>query len=604
MKIYDISRSNIIFTSFNDVWYHTVKMSIKQILKYLKPYIIQILVLTVFVVIQVQTDLALPRYLSDIINEGIILQDNDAILSIGLEMLGVTLIGVIASVIVGYFAARVSTGVSKSVREEIYGKVLGFSAKEMNKFSTASLLTRSTNDVQQIQMVIYLFLRMVISAPIMGISAVINAFQLAPDLSWLIATAVGVVFTIIIAVMVFAVPKFKILQKYIDKLNRVSRENLTGLRVIRAFNTQKYELKKFDNVNKELVRLNLFINRLMVFLQPILFLIFNFLNIGIIWFGAKLLDTRMLEMGDMFAFVQYASQVIMSFLMLTMIIIFLSRSMVSIQRIGEILKTKNSIKESKNPKKFNKQSEGKIEYRNVSFAYPDSEEPVIKNISFTANPGETTAFIGSTGSGKSTVINLLPRFYDVTEGEILIDGINIKDVSLRDLRDRIGYVPQKGYLFSGTIKSNLFFGKEDATEEELKEASEIAQAYDFISEYKKGFDNPITQGGTNVSGGQKQRLSIARALVKNPSIYIFDDSFSALDMKTERNLRKALSKKTKDSTVLIVTQKIGTVMNADKIVVLDEGKIVGVGRHEELLEECEVYREIALSQLSKEELKI
>jgi ATP-binding cassette subfamily B protein len=579
-------------------------MSIKQILKYLKPYIIQILVLTVFVVIQVQTDLALPRYLSDIINEGIILQDNDAILSIGLEMLGVTLIGVIASVIVGYFAARVSTGVSKSVREEIYGKVLGFSAKEMNKFSTASLLTRSTNDVQQIQMVIYLFLRMVISAPIMGISAVINAFQLAPDLSWLIATAVGVVFTIIIAVMVFAVPKFKILQKYIDKLNRVSRENLTGLRVIRAFNTQKYELKKFDNVNKELVRLNLFINRLMVFLQPILFLIFNFLNIGIIWFGAKLLDTRMLEMGDMFAFVQYASQVIMSFLMLTMIIIFLSRSMVSIQRIGEILKTKNSIKESKNPKKFNKQSEGKIEYRNVSFAYPDSEEPVIKNISFTANPGETTAFIGSTGSGKSTVINLLPRFYDVTEGEILIDGINIKDVSLRDLRDRIGYVPQKGYLFSGTIKSNLFFGKEDATEEELKEASEIAQAYDFISEYKKGFDNPITQGGTNVSGGQKQRLSIARALVKNPSIYIFDDSFSALDMKTERNLRKALSKKTKDSTVLIVTQKIGTVMNADKIVVLDEGEIVGVGRHEELLEECEVYREIALSQLSKEELKI
>jgi ATP-binding cassette subfamily B protein len=579
-------------------------MSIKQILKYLKPYIIQILVLTVFVVIQVQTDLALPRYLSDIINEGIILQDNDAILSIGLEMLGVTLIGVIASVIVGYFAARVSTGVSKSVREEIYGKVLGFSAKEMNKFSTASLLTRSTNDVQQIQMVIYLFLRMVISAPIMGISAVINAFQLAPDLSWLIATAVGVVFTIIIAVMVFAVPKFKILQKYIDKLNRVSRENLTGLRVIRAFNTQKYELKKFDNVNKELVRLNLFINRLMVFLQPILFLIFNFLNIGIIWFGAKLLDTRMLEMGDMFAFVQYASQVIMSFLMLTMIIIFLSRSMVSIQRIGEILKTKNSIKESNNPKKFNKQSEGKIEYKNVSFAYPDSEEPVIKNISFTANPGETTAFIGSTGSGKSTVINLLPRFYDVTEGEILIDGINIKDVSLRDLRDRIGYVPQKGYLFSGTIKSNLFFGKEDATEEELKEASEIAQAYDFISEYKKGFDNPITQGGTNVSGGQKQRLSIARALVKNPSIYIFDDSFSALDMKTERNLRKALSKKTKDSTVLIVTQKIGTVMNADKIVVLDEGEIVGVGRHEELLEECEVYREIALSQLSKEELKI
>jgi ATP-binding cassette subfamily B protein len=579
-------------------------MSIKQILKYLKPYILQILVLTVFVVIQVQTDLALPRYLSDIINEGIILQDNDAILSIGLEMLGVTLIGVVASVIVGYFAARVSTGVSKDVREEIYGKVLGFSAKEMNKFSTASLLTRSTNDVQQVQMVIYLFLRMVISAPIMGISAVINAFQLAPDLSWLIATAVGIVFTIIIAVMVFAVPKFKILQKYIDKLNRVSRENLTGLRVIRAFNTQKYELEKFDSVNKELVRINLFINRLMVFLQPILFLIFNFLSIGVIWFGAKLIDERMLEMGDMFAFVQYASQVIMSFLMLTMIIVFLSRSMVSIQRIVEVLNTKNSIKEPKNPKKFSKKAKGEVEYKNVSFAYPDSEEPVIKNISFTASPGETTAFVGSTGSGKSTVINLLPRFYDVTDGEILIDGINIKDVSLKDLRDRIGYVPQKGYLFSGTIKSNLSFGKEDASEEELREASEIAQAYDFISEYKKRFNNPITQGGTNVSGGQKQRLSIARALVKNPSIYIFDDTFSALDTKTEKSLREALSKKTKDSTVLIVTQKIGTIMNADKIVVLDDGEIVGIGRHEELLKKCKVYREIALSQLSKEELKI
>jgi len=577
---------------------------VKNLFKYLKPYILQILILVVFVVIQVQTDLALPGYLSDIINEGIILQDNDAILNIGLEMLGVTLIGAVASVIVGYFAARVSTGVSKDVREGIYTKILGFSTKEINKFSTASLLTRSTNDVQQVQTVIFMFLRLVISAPIMGVGAVINAYQKAPDLSWLIATAVAVIFTIIIAVMVFAVPKFKILQKFVDKLNRVSRENLTGLRVIRAFNTQKYELKKFDNVNKELVRINLFINKLMVFLQPILFLIFNFLNIGVIWFGAKLLDARILEMGEMFAFVQYASQVIMSFLMLTMVIIFLSRSMVSLQRIGEILNTKNSVKESKKPKKFKKGSKGKIEYKEVSFTYDNSEEPVIKNISFTASPGETTAFIGSTGSGKSTVINLLPRFYDVTKGKILIDGIDIKDVNLKDLRDRIGYVPQKGYLFSGTIKSNLSFGKEDATEEELKEASEIAQAYDFISDYKEKFNNPITQGGTNVSGGQKQRLSIARALIKEPDIYIFDDSFSALDMKTDRDLRKALSKKTKESTVLIVAQKIGTIMNADKIIVLDEGKIVGEGTHEELLKECKVYEEIALSQLSEEELKL
>jgi ATP-binding cassette subfamily B protein len=438
----------------------------------------------------------------------------------------------------------------------------------------------------------------------MGIGAIINAYQKAPDLSWLIALAVAVVFTIIILVMIFTVPKFKVLQKLIDKLNRVSREHLTGLRVIRAFNTQKYELRKFDKTNKDLVDVNLFINRIMILLQPTLFLVMNLLSIGVVWFGAKLIDERLLEMGELFAFIQYANQVVMSFLMLTMVIIFLSRSLVSVQRIGEILKIKNSIKESKKPKKFKKNSKGKVEYKNVSFSYDRGEEPVIKSISFIANPGETTAFIGSTGSGKSTIINLLPRFYDPTKGEILIDGMNIQDVSLKDLREKIGYVPQKGYLFSGTIKSNLSFGKEDATKEELKEASEIAQAYEFISEYKKKFDSPITQGGTNVSGGQKQRISIARALVKEPDIYIFDDSFSALDMKTERNLREALSNKTKESTVLIVAQKIGTIMNADKIIVLDEGGIVGEGTHSELLSSSKVYREIALSQLSEEELKI
>lgn len=576
----------------------------KQFFKYLKPYILQILILFVFVVILVQTDLALPGYLADIINKGIILQDNDTILRIGLEMIGVTFIGAVASVIVGYFAARISTGISRDIRDGVYSKILSFSAKEISKFSTASLLTRSTNDVQQVQGLVFMVLRMVLSAPIMAIGAIINAYQKAPDLSWLVAVAVAIIFTIIIVVMIFAIPKFKILQKLVDKLNRVSRENLTGLRVIRAFNTQKYELRKFDKVNKNLVNVNLFINRIMILLQPTLFLVMNLLSIAVIWFGAKLIDERLLGMGELFAFVQYATQVVMSFLMLTMVIIFLSRSLVSLQRIGEILKIKNSIKESKKPKEFKEDSKGKIEYKNVSFAYDNSEEPVIKNISFTANPGEVTAFVGSTGSGKSTIINLLPRFYDPTKGEILVDGINIQDVSLKDLREKIGYVPQKGYLFSGTIKSNLSFGKKDATKEELKEASEIVQAYEFISEYKKEFNNPITQGGTNVSGGQKQRLSIARALVKEPNIYIFDDSFSALDMKTEKNLRRALFKKIKHSTVLIVAQKVGTIMDADKIIVLDEGKIVGEGTHTELFSSSKLYKEIALSQLSEDELKI
>ena len=576
----------------------------KNLLKYLKPYILLILIAIVFIVIQVQTDLALPGYLSEIINKGVILQDTDAILSVGLEMLGVALIGAVAAIIVSYIAARVSTGVARDVREGIYSKILSLSTKEINKFSTASLLTRSTNDIQQVQTVIFMFLRMVISAPIMGVGAIINAYENAPDMSWMIVVAVLTIFLIIVVVFIFAVPKFSKLQKLVDRLNRVSRENLTGLRVIRAFNTQEYEQEKFDVVNKDLVKLNLFINKMMVSLQPILFLIMNLLSIGIVWFGGHLLNESKLGIGDMFAFMQYAMQVVMSFLRLTMIIIFLTRSVVSLKRIGEILSIKNVIKDSKKPKKFKKEGEGNIEYRNVSFSYDNSEEAVIKNISFKANSGETTAFIGSTGSGKSTLINLLPRFYDVSSGVILLDGIDIKEVKQKDLRDRIGYVPQKGSLFSGTIRSNLLYGKENATDEDLISSTKTAQAYEFISEYEKNFDNPITQGGTNVSGGQKQRLSIARALIKEPDIYIFDDSFSALDMKTDQKLRKALSEKTKEATVLIVAQKIGTIMNADKIIVLDEGKIVGEGTHEELLKNCSVYKEIALSQLSEEELKI
>jgi len=576
----------------------------KNLLKFLKPYIFQILLVIVLVVVQVQTDLALPGYLSDIINKGVILQDNDAILSIGLKMLGVAAIGAVATVIVGYLASRVSTGVARDLREGIYIKILGFSTKEINKFSVGSLLTRSTNDIQQIQTVIFMFLRLVVSAPIMGVGAILKAYQNAPDMSWLIVLAVATIFILIVVVFLFAVPKFKILQKLVDKLNQVSRENLTGLRVIRAFNKQKYQEEKFDDVNKELTGINLFINRVMIVLQPLLFLVLNLTSIGVVWFGAKLLNEGSLEIGDMLAFMQYAMQVIMSFLRLTMVIIFLTRSLVSIKRIGEIFNTKNSVNDPKKPKKFDKGGIGDVEYRNVSFSYKDSEEPVIKDISFIAKSGEITAFVGSTGSGKSTLVNLLPRFYDVTKGSILLDGIDIREVKQTDLRNRIGYIPQKGYLFSGTIKSNFQYGKDDATEEEMIFVSKTAQAYDFISKYKKGFDNEITQGGTNVSGGQKQRISIARALIKNPDIYIFDDSFSALDMKTDFALREALDKEIRNATVLIVAQKISTILHADKIIVLDEGKLVGEGTHDELLKNCKVYREIALSQLSKEELKI
>jgi len=576
----------------------------KNLLKFLKPYIFQILLVIVLVVVQVQTDLALPGYLSDIINKGVILQDNDAILSIGLKMLGVAAIGAVATVIVGYLASRVSTGVARDLREGIYIKILGFSTKEINKFSVGSLLTRSTNDIQQIQTVIFMFLRLVVSAPIMGVGAILKAYQNAPDMSWLIVLAVATIFILIVVVFLFAVPKFKILQKLVDKLNQVSRENLTGLRVIRAFNKQKYQEEKFDDVNKELIGINLFINRVMIVLQPLLFLVLNLTSIGVVWFGAKLLNEGSLEIGDMLAFMQYAMQVIMSFLRLTMVIIFLTRSLVSIKRIGEIFNTKNSVNDPKKPKKFDKGGIGDVEYRNVSFSYKDSEEPVIKDISFIAKSGEITAFVGSTGSGKSTLVNLLPRFYDVTKGSILLDGIDIREVKQTDLRNRIGYIPQKGYLFSGTIKSNFQYGKDDATEEEMIFVSKTAQAYDFISKYKKGFDNEITQGGTNVSGGQKQRISIARALIKNPDIYIFDDSFSALDMKTDFALREALDKEIRNATVLIVAQKISTILHADKIIVLDEGKLVGEGTHDELLKNCKVYREIALSQLSKEELKI
>jgi ATP-binding cassette, subfamily B, multidrug efflux pump len=576
----------------------------KKILPYLKPYLLQIIIVIGLISVQVTTDLALPDYLADIINKGVVFQDNDVIFSIGAEMIGVAMIGAVATVIVGFLASKISTGAARDLRKGLYTKIQNFSSSEYDKFSTASLLTRSTNDVQQIQTVIFMFLRLVISAPIMGIGAVIKAYDSAPDMSWLIALAVGTLFSVISVVFVLAVPKFRLLQKLVDKINQVSRENLTGLRVIRAFNTQKKELQKFDEVNTDLTKVSLFTNKLMIALQPIMFLIFNLTTVGVVWFGAHLLNDGLLEIGGMLAFMQYAMQVIMSFLMLTMVIIFMTRAAVSIQRIGEVLKTDSSVKDPDEPVKFKKEFKGNIEYKDVSFAYANSDEAVIKKLSFTAKDGETTAFIGSTGSGKSTIINLLPRFHDVTEGSILIDGIDIREVSQKDLRDKIGYVPQKGSLFSGTIKSNIKYGNEDATEKELKEAAEISQAYEFISKYDDEFDNPITQGATNVSGGQKQRLSIARAVVKKPEIFIFDDSFSALDLKTDAALRKALDENTKNATVLVVAQRISTIKSADKIIVLNKGKIAGEGTHDELMKDCRVYKEIALSQLSEEELDI
>jgi ATP-binding cassette subfamily B protein len=503
---------------------------------------------------------------------------------------------------VGYIAARVGTGFSKSLRNDVFSKVESFSLTEFNKFSIASLITRSTNDIQQIQMVLTMMFRMVISAPITGVVAVIKASQIAPSMTWIMWVAVVALIVMIAIMFVMALPKFEIIQKLTDKLNLVTRENLTGLRVIRAFNTEKDEEKKFDKVNRELMKVNLFVNRLMVFLQPAMMLILNLTTIAIVWTGSHLVETGNLQIGDMMAFMQYALQVIIAFLMVSMLFILIPRASVSAKRILEVLETKPVIIDPKKPKKPKKEIRGIVEFKNVTFAYPDADIPVLQNISFQAKPGETTAIIGGTGSGKSTIVNLIPRFFDVTSGSILVDRIDIREMEQSELRKKIGYIPQKGILFSGTVESNIKYGAPDISEEEVKKAAEIAQASEFINKLEKKYKANIAQGGTNVSGGQKQRLSIARALATRPEIYIFDDSFSALDFKTDSKLRKELKKETKDSTVIIVAQRISTVLDADQIVVLEDGKVVGIGRHKELMKTCKVYREIALSQLSEQEL--
>ncbi len=573
-----------------------------KILRYLKKYTLQIIALIILIFGTVAATLQLPDFMAKIINQGIVNADNNLIYHTGGLMLLVALGGALCTVGVGYLASRIATGFSKDIRNLTFSKVESFSLNEFNKFSTASLITRSTNDIQQIQMVLVFAFRIVLQAPITGIWAIYKALALAPSMSWIIALAVVVLLSVILIVFSIALPKFTILQKLVDKLNLVTRQNLTGLRVIRAFNNEGIEKDKFDKANVDLTDANLFVNRLMVFMQPVMMLVFNVAALGIIWVGSHLINTGNLEIGNMIAFMQYAMQTMMSFLMLSFIFIMLPRASVSAKRVMEVIETEPAIKDPVKPVKSENQTSGVVEFNNVSYQYNGADTPALCDISFTAQPGQTTALIGSTGSGKSTLINLIPRFYDVTGGQILIDGVDVRDYKLEDLYKKIGYVPQRGVLFSGTIQSNIKYGAPQASQSEVLKAAEIAQAEEFVKKLDGGFGSPIAQGGTNVSGGQKQRLSIARAIVKNPEIFIFDDSFSALDFKTDSMLRTALNREIKNKTVLIVAQRISTILSADKIIVLDEGKIVGSGTHKELMRKCEVYKEIASSQLSEKEL--
>lgn len=524
------------------------------------------------------------------------------IINTGMLMLLISLLAAACTVAVGFLASKSAAGLSKDLRKNIFNKVESFSNAEFDKFSTASLITRTTNDITQIQMLIIIMIRMVFYAPIMGVGGVIRAIGKSTSMSWIIAVAVIVLLGLILTVFSLAMPKFKIVQKLIDRLNLVTRENLSGMMVIRAFNTQKFEEDRFDKANKDLTSTNLFVNRVIVFMMPAMMLIMNGVTLLIVWVGAHQIESSSMQVGDMMAFMQYAMQILMSFLMLSLMFIMIPRASVSAQRIAEVLETEPTILDPKEPKVFDENQKGVLEFKNVSFKYPGAEENVLNNINFTALPGQTTAFIGSTGSGKTTLINLIPRFYDVTDGQVLIDGVDVREVTQKELRSKIGYIPQKASLFSGTIESNLKYGDENAGPEDIEKSAEVAQAMEFINEKPERFEREISQGGTNVSGGQKQRLSIARALIKKPEIYIFDDSFSALDFKTDAALRKALKDYTVSGTVLIVAQRISTIMNAERIIVLDDGKIVGMGTHKELMENCETYQEIALSQLSKEEL--
>ena len=525
------------------------------------------------------------------------------ILKTGAKMLGLAALGMAASILACLMASRVGAKVGRGFRRDTFRKVIGFSNAEFDKFSTASLITRSTNDIQQIQFLTVMILRIVLYAPVMAIGGILKVSKTNVDMFWIIGLAVLLIVMVVAVLFIVVMPKFKIVQNMVDKLNLVSREILTGLPVIRAFHTEKHEEERFDEANKDLTKLNLFVNRAMTFMMPTMMLVMNGITVLIVWVGGHSINDGAMQVGDMMAFIQYAMQIIMSFLMICMISVMLPRAAVSAERVDEVLKSETKIHDPKEPKTLPKNGKGEVAFEHVSFHYPGAEEDVLHDITFTAKPGETTAFIGSTGCGKSTLVNLIPRFYDVTEGKITIDGQDVRDLTQHELRDKLGYVPQKGVLFSGNIASNIMFGNPAGSEQEMTEAAQIAQAVEFIDTKPERYKSPISQGGANVSGGQKQRLSIARAIAKHPDVYIFDDSFSALDYKTDTVLRSALKEKTTDSVVLIVAQRISTILHAEQIIVLDDGKIVGKGTHEELLKTCDAYYQIAASQLSESELK-
>ena len=573
-----------------------------MVMEYMSEYSGMLLAALALLVVQAICDLSLPDYMADIVNTGVLGGNVSNIMQTGIKMVLVTLLSAACSIAVGYFAARTAANTARDLRADVFKRVQTFSNPELDKFSPASLITRTTNDITQIQLLIVLVVRMLFYAVILGTGGAIKAISESRTLSWTIVGAVLALVTVIIILFYLVMPKMRRVQTLVDRVNLISRENLEGMLVIRAFNSQKFEEARFDTVNRALTENSLFVNRAMTIMMPTMMLIMNVTTVLIVWVGAKQVSALQIDIGKMMAFMQYAMQIIMSFLLLSVMFILIPRAAVSAGRIKEVIETETVIKDKKNAVRPREDFVPDIEYENVTFCYPGSDQPVLKNISFRAKHGETTAFIGVTGSGKSTLVNLLIRYYDVTEGCILVDGVDIRDMKRSDLRRKIGYIPQKTMLFSGTIKSNLLYADSSSTFDNIVRASRIAQAEEFITSTPAGYDAHVAQGGSNLSGGQKQRLSIARALVKNSPIYIFDDSFSALDMKTDAALREALHRETAGSTLLIVAQRVGTILSADQIIVLDNGEIVGRGKHRELLRSCEVYREIALSQLSEDEL--